>query len=311
MNAEKQAQERFSRTLSVKDNRENYMQLKDNSTNSKHIAQLKSYLNFRGQAGLKLLTDNVGGGHPDYRINTGVDVGDATHNRRRKDFFKTTSQKIVNVGKNVQKITSLPNVNWEEHIDAHSNNLANFKCTVGSANEVGGNPSMSVTLAYSNSQEGYVVGVHDAGRKAGKAQSGVMFEGAGEYHEAGNPLAGNYSSQHEATGATNLLETSKDGSFDIHSKLTAEAARFSFVRLHIDKISNTTVFGFKDDHDVTYCIPFNVLWKNWDHWFDKKYDLTKWDIINGVERKIREGRPTPGVVISPPTATIPGGTIIL
>lgn len=87
MNAEKQAQERFSRTLSVKDNRQNYMQLKDNSTNSKHIAQLKSYLNFRGQAGLKLLTDNVEGDHPDYRINTGVDVGDATINSRRKVFF--------------------------------------------------------------------------------------------------------------------------------------------------------------------------------------------------------------------------------
>lgn len=87
MNAEKQAQERFSRTLSVKDNRQNYMQLKDDSKNSKYIAQLKSYLNFRGQAGLNLLTDNVEGAHPNYTINTGVDVGDATDNSLRKGFF--------------------------------------------------------------------------------------------------------------------------------------------------------------------------------------------------------------------------------
>lgn len=289
MNADRQPSESFSRTLNVKDNRRNSIQLEDNSVNSKYIAQLKSYLGFQGQA--NLLADDVQGVHPDYTIDTGVNVGDATDEGLRKDFFRKTSLKIVNVGTNVQRIIGASGFNgadaWEARPDPQSNKLAEFNCTIKAGNEIGGVSPMSVTLAYSNDREGYVISAHDAGRGATRANDGEMFQGAGTYYENGNPLVGHYSSQHETSGTANLLATSKGGSFDIHSKLTAEAARFQCVRDHLTELTNSTVFAFKNNKHSYYSVSFVNLWKNWDAWFNKEYNLDCSKVVAGLRANKR------------------------
>lgn len=263
----------------------------DYSRNSIHISQLKSYIEYdTGHEGIPWKDVTVKQGGEAYKSIV-VDTNKKAEDRA--GYFRAASEMQAKVGSNVRSII--------EHIDPGEKNrtedweenhtkgkaLTEFKCKIKS-NEA--DPHLWVNVEFSQKTEGYIVEVYDeAHEKTDKTpkgkpavKSGRLKENAHNYYEQGG--IGYYGQIHETGGGKNLLEASRSGSFDIHTKLVAEAARFQCVREHLGEITNSTKFGFKNNKRSYYVVTFETLWRNWDRWFHKTYNLSNAMILTALRQ---------------------------
>lgn len=165
--------------------------------------------------------------------------------------------------------------------------------------------SMCLIFQHTHDLDGYMSGIEEsvagsdtsgrevvAGMRYGRQQAHMRSEGTRGI--------GSYSSKHERTGDSVLMdlsEGSKEAKADATAKLVAEGARFNWVRDNIDTITDETRFTFEYAKGKSAYITFNNLWCVWKDWFKGDYGITEQRMTEVLSAKARAGHGGKMIVI--------------